>query len=128
MAARVGKYLLFETLGEGAFGKYVFALLAAVQVNARWPHVDDASWRMPSLAVRVRGPRRTRFSRGRLACGCGFLVEMAREMGGLRMRPGCAPPTALGGWWTPTGGNRRYRGVLACPSGGVGAVFSLADG
>lgn len=23
MAARVGKYLLFETLGEGAFGKYV---------------------------------------------------------------------------------------------------------
>lgn len=24
MAARVGKYLLFETLGEGAFGKYVF--------------------------------------------------------------------------------------------------------
>lgn len=25
MAARVGKYLLFETLGEGAFGKYVFS-------------------------------------------------------------------------------------------------------
>lgn len=36
MAARVGKYLLFETLGEGAFGKYVPTLLLLTVLFFVW--------------------------------------------------------------------------------------------
>lgn len=120
MAARVGKYLLFETLGEGAFGKYVFfeGARAGVPVGGlcrrgRWScsgssrHVGRcALW---PLCRRLRcglPDRRLLFFCVWGGAGGGWLagvggrgaVGVVREVGGRGEWRRHGPPPAWGGW------------------------------
>lgn len=132
MTSRVGDYLLFDTLGQGSFAKYVgertgggwgrgrrgAVRLVRAQVGRRWRHVE--------MGGGGGGGRKEGGARVRL-CVVGFRFFLVGG-GPRRLVAGVVPVRAIGGIRLTMGVGRRAFGVCVCVGALLWMLFLLPVG